>query len=57
MSVPVVLLQLGSVSMSVAQVTTKGQTDVPVLLGLGYHQSPHGYVRAVVPGGLEGDTC
>jgi hypothetical protein len=26
-------------------------------LSLGCHQRPHGYVRAVEPGGLEGDTC
>jgi hypothetical protein len=44
------LLQLASVSMSVSWVTTKGQASVP---GMGCHQRPCGYPRAMLPWG----TC
>lgn len=46
MSGSMILLQLESLLMSVAQVTTKGQADV---CGLGYHQRPRGYLRTVLP--------
>lgn len=46
MSGSVVLLQLGSMLMSVACVTTKGQMDV---CGLGCHWRPCGCLRAVLP--------
>lgn len=41
-----VLLNLESVLMSVAQVTTKSQVDIH---GLGLHQGPCGYLRALLP--------
>lgn len=40
-----VLLQLGSVSMPMARVTTRGQVDV---CGLGYHWLPCGYLRVTL---------
>jgi hypothetical protein len=49
MSESMVLLQLGSVSMSVTQVTTKGQMDIH---GLGCHRIPGRYLKAVL---LQGD--
>lgn len=47
MSGSMVLLQLGSVAMSVAQVTTKGQIDV----WTGLPQRPYGYLRNILPRG------
>lgn len=46
-----VLLQLGFVSMSATQVTTKGQEDV---YGLGCYQRPCGYLRTELPGTWSG---
>lgn len=48
MSRSVVLLQLGAVLLSVAQVTTKGQVGI---CGLGCHRRPCDYLRAMLPGG------
>lgn len=49
MSRSMVLLKLGSVLLSVAQVITKGQVDAR---GLVCHKRPHGYLRGVL---LQGD--